>query len=563
MAVLDPAEASVNPAVLVESESASASAWRRTVSRAADEPGDGAIRSRDTALWQLFARVVNEPAPKSLLELWRARAGLSATVEWLHDWVGRVRDLVRWQDLAPLAAEAAQVHQADWGVVENWARRVAAFEALGKPDPDWIFRTLSTLEIEPPSDGPVPILAMGEAIWMPGARLVVVNHPWRPLHPNPFRRESSIREWASRTDPHWIDRRAWGAWMKDPQAGCWLVGGDVPAEASGWTTRPTVTSGPTQHAAAHRVRTADWYDAWRDSSGHSSFTGRVAGGEASSLLPPRFSPSAIEDFGRCPLSFLLGRVLQIAEIPRDGDITAADTGQWAHRALEIMVRGQKALSRINVHAAVSQAVSEHPDTDNAPALFLSYQKARLASELYEALLREGWSPSKRSEVEVDIAWDWVWPMRGRLDRLDEEEDGSLRLIDYKTGEIPNPFRVSPANVQLLLYQKAVSQTYGKPVRAEYVGVSQRSEFRRRTVSFEEAAQLSQWVDDIGQGVKQRIAEKGFLPVPDPRLQPCRVCTFQLVCPHQVVEYVEPKNAALPEYGALWKGAQEESDDPQR
>lgn len=544
--------------VLVESEQATRPSWRRMLSRATGSPVTGSIKSREAALWQIFTRIMAGQAPSDLQALWRAQVGPSVSGPWLADWVGRTRALTSWPDLVALIREAADVHQTAWAAVQDWARRASYLETVAPPDPDWIVRALTGVEVDPVVPDQVPILPLAEAIWVPGARLAVVGQPWRPRLPNPFRQDPSIREWWGRTDDFLLDQRAWQAWLADPDARCWLIDSDLP-QLAGWSQ--VVVGAPPWPMSSERlprVRSHQWYQAWRDGEVHSSYTGRVGGSGVSGLLPTRLSPSAIEDFGRCPLSFLLGRVLRISELPRTGEITAADTGQWAHRALELIVRDKKALSRANVREAVVQSVSEQVEAGTVPALYLAYQKERLTSELYEALLRDEWTPAGHSEVEVDIVWEWIWPMRGRVDRLDHLDGGTLRLIDYKTGEIPNPFRVTPANLQLVLYQKAVYEQLSQPVQAEYLGVSQRSEFRRRIVRPAQAESLHPVVEAIGQGVAERLRREDFLPVPDPRLKPCRVCSFQLVCPEQVVEYAQTKNASAADYTVLWNDTPEES-----
>lgn len=546
-------ESSSDPVILVESEHASSATWVRALSRAGLARPSAAVKGRDRALWDLFIRLVSGPATAAMLALW-SQCAASATPAWLEEWRRRVRTVARFSDLHALLTEAARVQAAVWPGAEDWARRAAAWDAFGKPDPTLIMRTLRMIEVNDADDQPWSILPLVEALWVPNARLAVVKQPFRRVEANPFRRDIGIQDVALPPTSHEADRRAWEACLSDPDSRVWVLGPEAFADTRHWTVEEAVPPLSAVDHGPYGAGTSHWYEAWRENPDHSAFTGRVDGSEVAPLMPGRFSPSAIEDFGRCPLSFLLGRLLKISPLTDDGEITAADTGQWAHRALELIVGQKKPVSAEVVGEAVTAAVHEYPFRDRLSPLFLAYHQERLAAELYEALLRDGWSPRTRSRVEVDISWYWVWPMQGRIDRLDTEDDGSLRLIDYKTGEVPNPAAVTPSNVQLLLYQKALADHYGVPVRAEYVGVSQRSEFKRRTVPWAESGRLLAVVDHLGHGMKERMDRGEFLPLPDPRLDACRRCAFQLVCPHRVVDYAREKNATLPEYVALWGAA---------
>jgi RecB family exonuclease len=278
-------------------------------------------------------------------------------------------------------------------------------------------------------------------------------------------------------------------------------------------------------------------------------------------MPAQLSPSALEDFGRCPLSFLLRRLLRIPAMEDEAvDVTPQTIGMWAHRALELIVRRGFALTPDAMRQCLDEAIAEYPVSRLVPPFLVEYAADGLSSELYEALVREDWPPQGHTEVEVSLAWEWVWPMQGRVDRIDWMDDGGIRLVDYKTGTVLNPVVPSPANMQLLLYQQALAEHYGVPVEAELYGISQKSRFMRRRVSHAAGVAQREVIRSIAEGIRTRIREGKFWPVPDAKIQPCRLCAYRLVCPDQVVQEASVKNASDEEFLALWDAGKDSAHD---
>jgi RecB family exonuclease len=384
--------------------------------------------------------------------------------------------------------------------------------------------------------------------------MLICGNPVRPPRLTPFDRDGALRAWIRDADASGRERRIVHMLSQPNGLTLWQVGealgslSDKPRWEN-WTVKlPREPVGIGQGLVL-------WYRAWRECGSFSAFTGRVDGMLAQQLLDERLSPSALEDFGRCPLAFLLGRVLGVQERERDDadQVLPTTSGQWAHRALELMVQRRLTVTVEHVRQCVSQAMREHPAPGRIPAFHLKYHQDRLTSEVYEVLLRDEWDPSLKSEVESDLSWNWVWPLKGRIDRVDYLPDGTLRLVDYKSGYLANPDKPGPANLQLLLYQQALSNKTQRSVAAELVGISQRSEFTRRVVDPLKAQALTPVVSEIGVGMRQRLQSGEFFPIPDPRLDPCRRCAFELVCPARVADYARTKHAAAPAFAELWVG----------
>ncbi|MFH1425890.1 MAG: PD-(D/E)XK nuclease family protein [Candidatus Kerfeldbacteria bacterium] len=124
---------------------------------------------------------------------------------------------------------------------------------------------------------------------------------------------------------------------------------------------------------------------------------------------------------------------------------------------------------------------------------------------------------------------------GRIDRADELEDGTLHVIDYKTGKY-NEDDIS--DLQLILYALIVSAGQKKPVtKASYLYL-QTMQWHTIEVGQEEADEAVQLVKEQVEKIK---AEKEF----EPKLnQYCRNCDFITICPaKEQVEVMISENEA--------------------
>ena len=166
-----------------------------------------------------------------------------------------------------------------------------------------------------------------------------------------------------------------------------------------------------------------------------------------------WSPSRLETYGTCPhmfyTSYLLG--LEVREPPTAG-LDAAQLGLILHEVLEEGYgRADDPADIESVLEALDQVVG--PIMDRAPERY-GFRPTALweieRNQYVEALVEtiralseegEGWTPA---EFESRFGFEPNGPLelvvdgksvqvRGMIDRLDKNEDGRLRVIDYKTG----------------------------------------------------------------------------------------------------------------------------------
>jgi CRISPR/Cas system-associated exonuclease Cas4 (RecB family) len=110
---------------------------------------------------------------------------------------------------------------------------------------------------------------------------------------------------------------------------------------------------------------------------------------------------------------------------------------------------------------------------------------------------------------------------GRIDRADKLEDGSLHVIDYKTGKYDEE---SVGNLQLQLYAIIVSANKKEPVtKASYLYL-QTMQWHTIEIAPEDLEESAAIVTEQVAAIKQ---EKDFLPNPN---KYCKSCDFLTICP---------------------------------
>ncbi len=490
--------------------------------------------------WQMMLRVAFGSATSGERQYWERLGGRLDDTE---GWGKQLREAPTWHALARLA-ETAMRDRALTSLAAGSLDALSLYDQWEVPmTVDLRYEALAWVFAPNPTS--LPVLLLEDAVWVPTSVFVLPEEGAfpRPIPRTVFDRDQALRDWLPGSWPESYDLHLMHALEIDGEVDCWFMARN-PSHGHG-------LAASSDAAASRRIRA--WYEGWRESPVFTEYQGEVLV-NAMPQLPPRLSASLLEEFGRCPLSFLLSRV--VGARAREEDTVEVDPrllGQWAHRVMEIMVREKVSLSQEAVFGALQRAIEENPPPRHVAAFHIQYQRDRLTSELYEALSRDGWNPRIDSHVEVSLQWEFVFPMTGRIDRLDFLPEGGIRLVDYKTGQVANPSTIDPAHLQLPLYWEAVSSRYQKPVTAELFGISQKAGFRQRVLEVEDAGHLRDTLTRTLYGMRERMEQGRFYPLPDPRGQPCRGCDYRDVCPARVGEYARRKNERAAEFIALWKG----------
>jgi putative RecB family exonuclease len=116
-------------------------------------------------------------------------------------------------------------------------------------------------------------------------------------------------------------------------------------------------------------------------------------------------------------------------------------------------------------------------------------------------------------------------MLGIIDRLDEREDGTLEIHDYKTsGRLPSQQQID-IDKQLALYQLAVSEAYPEKDKIELVWHFVRFDIEFRSERSKE--QLMALRNEYSQYIDELETVKRFTPNESPL---CNWCGYQEYCP---------------------------------
>jgi len=237
-------------------------------------------------------------------------------------------------------------------------------------------------------------------------------------------------------------------------------------------------------------------------------------------LDARLSATAVETYETCPLQFKFEREWKLSRHRH----AAVQYGAAMHRVLRTYYDSVR-LGRTKSEEELLQLFRDDLATcgiedDYQRDLYLKQGLQQLNDFL------AGTHPASSPEVlhteewfDVQIAGTNV---AGRIDRMDRMPDGSVAIVDYKTGKARSQ-EDADESLQLSIYAIAAHQKWGYRVgelvfhnlEGSVAVVSKRAEFQ-----LEEAR-------DRVQAVARGIAEGNFQPKPDFH---CTFCSFRGLCP---------------------------------
>ncbi|MGB5093269.1 MAG: double-strand break repair protein AddB [Parvibaculum sp.] len=228
-----------------------------------------------------------------------------------------------------------------------------------------------------------------------------------------------------------------------------LKQGGTPTVASRWLLR--LTSLLEGLGKADKVAASAWTDMARilDRAEDAPVIIKPKPAPPVAWRPDRFSVTEIETLIRDPYAIYARKVLELRVTdPIDADVAAMDRGNIIHKALEDFVRAYPDRLPENAH----QKLLAHGRRAFAPFLdrpgVAAFWWPRFVSIVdwfldFEMSHRTG---IKRSHPEITgsiVITDLQRPVTlcGKADRIDEANDGSLIIIDYKTGQAPSDKQV--------------------------------------------------------------------------------------------------------------------------
>lgn len=248
--------------------------------------------------------------------------------------------------------------------------------------------------------------------------------------------------------------------------------------------------------------------------------------------PPSLSPSRANDFRQCPLLFRLRVIDRVPEPPS----AAATLGTLVHAVLEHLYTVPAHERTVEYAHRVlprqwEQMVEREPDlaglheSDHALNRWLGEAKQRLTTYF------DMENPQRLEPAATEQFVEYLLPdgplLRGIIDRLDVAPDGSIRVVDYKTGKAPGErFRTS-ATFQMRFYALVVArlrQTAPSVLQLLYLKDGQAIAMRPTPSDLD---LIEHEIRELWSEIR-RAAQRGhFTPR---RSKLCEWCSFQSLCP---------------------------------
>lgn len=264
-------------------------------------------------------------------------------------------------------------------------------------------------------------------------------------------------------------------------------------------------------------------------------------------IPKVFSFSQIQKYEKCPYQYKLSNILGL---PTEGS-PSFSFGLTMHNTLEKFYSRIKELS-----SAVQNSLFGEP-LDGGVKQNIKVPPLEELLKLYDQCWISDWYKSKKQREDYynkgaqilknfykSHENNWTIPValetsftakiganliRGRIDRVDQMADGSLEIIDYKTGQSKDKI-AGEDKEQLLIYQIAIEQlsefaNIGKPGQLTYYYLND-----NQKVSFigsdKDVKKLEANVSEI----ISRIRSQDFKPKPEKHV--CEYCEFRNICDYR-------------------------------
>lgn len=176
-------------------------------------------------------------------------------------------------------------------------------------------------------------------------------------------------------------------------------------------------------------------------------------------IPLTLSNSSISKFRQCPRSYYYDYVIKLPKKPKDYFIL----GTFVHEVLEIFYKTLIEDKSKNLASLMGECFKktrqEHPE---ATVNILADAKSLLQNYLVRVIAKEPLPPKLEVENKFTIDIGGV-KVTGIIDRIDFKEDGSVDVVDYKTGKKAKSAKDFENDLQLPIYGTAVKQLYNIPI----------------------------------------------------------------------------------------------------
>ncbi|MEK7065638.1 MAG: PD-(D/E)XK nuclease family protein, partial [Patescibacteria group bacterium] len=235
------------------------------------------------------------------------------------------------------------------------------------------------------------------------------------------------------------------------------------------------------------------------------------------------SYSQLDTFKTCPLQYKYRYILRIP-VPPSAALTFGDSMHRAMRAFyELVQQGHKPTKDTLLRLLDDHWVSLGYGQRSYEEKMKSHGK-ELLSEYYEKGFEKGKIP-KNVEQPFRIKITPSLKLGGKIDRVDELPDGTIEIIDYKTGQAPKN-RDPREDLQLTAYALAATDEGIYKKNPDEVIVSfYFFEGQEKISASRTREQLAQAKQQIAKTADE-ISRSDFKPTPGKH---CDFCDFRLIC----------------------------------
>lgn len=182
------------------------------------------------------------------------------------------------------------------------------------------------------------------------------------------------------------------------------------------------------------------------------------------VRPKELSITEIERLFRSPYDIYARRVLQLKAIDPLGQVPGGrERGSLIHDVFARFIIEGHAFDSSALHRLVEMAKDSF---DRLEAIRdrrdIWLRRFAVAAQLFLEFERE--RDTRVSERHAEIKGEWTFPsgfrLVGRADRVDVLADGTLEIIDFKTGSVPEPKQMKAFEAPQLLLEAAMARAVG-------------------------------------------------------------------------------------------------------
>lgn len=246
--------------------------------------------------------------------------------------------------------------------------------------------------------------------------------------------------------------------------------------------------------------------------------------------PDTLSPSKMERYTTCPLSF---RYAYIDKIPEPTTLSQFK-GTFTHKILELLYQDKPFLRTKEQSMHILNSLWEaEKDSENVNEVVENLtDKDDLISDIRKLVLSyfdmEDPVSVDCKATELDITTEISGhKIRGIIDRLDVAEGDQLSIIDYKTGQAPSEsFEKSKLNA-VLVYALLCEAEFGQlPMEVKLIYLKSRISITK-IPSEQSMRAVRARILAIANAIERACEYDDFRPKPS-RL--CSYCSYQSICP---------------------------------